>query len=96
LAGELHETLYNLGVRYASPEDKQSYFDRGYPEGALRAVKQRSIGTGAVSYLRGDMGVHRLWNESAQPAMSMHVYSPPLYKPSPMREVSSRDASARC
>jgi predicted metal-dependent enzyme (double-stranded beta helix superfamily) len=90
LSGELHETLYKLGVRYASPDDKQSYFDHGYPEGALRASKHRSIGNGAVSYLRGDRGVHRLWNKSAEPAMSLHVYSPPLYKPTPMREVSSR------
>ena len=38
-------------VRYASQDDKQSYFDQGYPEGALRAAKQRSIGKGAVSCL---------------------------------------------
>jgi predicted metal-dependent enzyme (double-stranded beta helix superfamily) len=90
LSGELHETLYNLGVRYASPDDKQSYFDHGYPEGSLRAAKHRSIGTGAVSYLSGDRGVHRLWNKSEEPAMSLHVYSPPLYKPTPMREVAAR------
>jgi predicted metal-dependent enzyme (double-stranded beta helix superfamily) len=95
LAGELHETLYNLGVRYASADDKQSYFDHGYPEGTLRAAKHRSIGQGAVSYLCGDRGVHRLWNKSEAPAMSMHVYSPPLYKPTPMREVSKR-TSASC
>jgi predicted metal-dependent enzyme (double-stranded beta helix superfamily) len=95
LSGELHETLYHLGVRYASQDDKQSYFDQGYPEGALRAAKQRSIGKGAVSYLCGDRGVHRLWNKSSEPAMSMHVYSPPLYKPTPMREVSTR-TSASC
>jgi predicted metal-dependent enzyme (double-stranded beta helix superfamily) len=94
LAGELNETLYNLGVRYASPDDKQSYFNHGYPEGSLRAVKQRSIGQGAVSYLRGDRGVHRLWNKSDEPAMSLHVYSPPLYKPTPMREATRPTALA--
>ena len=38
-------------------------------------------GPGAVSFLEGDRGVHRLHNKSPdKPALSLHVYAPPLRK----------------
>jgi len=100
LAGELQETLFNLGLDYSAshaedpandaeenPTSKAAYFKHGYPDGTLRAVKKRTIGPGAVSFLEGDKGVHRIHNATTnQPALSLHMYAPPLYKPSPMKE----------
>lgn len=96
LEGEMFESLFHLGVNYGQFKQKEDYWADGYPEGTLKVVKQRRLGPGAVSFLEGDRGVHRLHNRSAdRPALSLHMYAPPLYKPTPMLEEAEMEAKKR-
>lgn len=96
LEGEMFESMFHLGVHYDKGETgkpKQHYYDNGYPDGSLKVMKQRRLGPGAVSFLEGDRGVHRLQNSSPdRPALSLHMYAPPLYKPTPMLEEQQKAA----
>lgn len=95
LEGEMFESMFHLGVNYdkGGHKEKQHYYDNGYPDGSLRVMKQRRLGPGAVSFLEGDRGVHRLQNSSPdRPALSLHMYAPPLYKPTPMLEEQQKAA----
>lgn len=95
LEGEMFESMFHLGVNYdkAGFKEKQHYYDQGYPDGSLKVMKTRRLGPGAVSFLEGDRGVHRLQNPTTdRPALSLHMYAPPLYKPTPMLEEQQKAA----
>jgi predicted metal-dependent enzyme (double-stranded beta helix superfamily) len=63
LHGNLTET------RYAFPE--------GDGEKPMRVISERVHRTNEVAYMADELGVHRVWNQGSDFAVSLHLYTPP-------------------
>jgi len=68
LDGSLSETLYN----WPTEEEKSS-------NAAMKPIRSTRLKKGSVAYINDSIGLHRVGNNSEeQPAVSLHVYSPPF------------------
>ncbi len=63
LKGNLTET------RYAFPE--------GDEDKPMRVISERVHREDAVAYMADELGVHRVWNQGSDFAVSVHLYTPP-------------------
>lgn len=63
LRGNLTET------RYAFPD--------GEDAGPMRVISERVHKENEVAYMSDELGVHRVWNQGSDFAVSLHLYTPP-------------------
>lgn len=68
LRGNLTET------RYAFPEDKQ---EEEKEENPMRVISEKVYKENQVAYMADSLGVHRVWNQGSDFAVSLHLYTPP-------------------
>ncbi|KAH7381967.1 RmlC-like cupin domain-containing protein [Cadophora sp. MPI-SDFR-AT-0126] len=67
LQGELTET------RYEFPNHDQEF----EKDQAMNVIAETAYGENDVAYMSDDLGVHKMWNRSANLAVSLHLYTPP-------------------
>lgn len=73
LQGQLVETLYDWPEAADKTNDNQKQ-----QEHAMRVIKKTTLNTGDVAYMSDTLGLHRITNpDSAMPAVSLHLYTPP-------------------
>jgi len=83
--GEVHEVQYNLPTvdrRFARSEMQNPSGAVGRC-GALRVSNTARLGAPASAkqtYANNEVGIHRIENRTAEPAISLHVYAPRLRK----------------
>jgi hypothetical protein len=65
LRGNLTET------RYAFPEGEE---EEGQP---MRVTSEKMHKENEVAYMADELGVHRVWNQGSDFAVSLHLYTPP-------------------
>lgn len=63
LRGNLTET------RYAFP--------KGDEEAPMRIISEKVHKENEVAYMADELGVHRVWNQGSDFAVSLHLYTPP-------------------
>ncbi|KAK3352944.1 RmlC-like cupin domain-containing protein [Lasiosphaeria hispida] len=63
LRGNLTET------RYSFPE--------GEAEQPMRVISEKVYAENEVAYMADELGVHRVWNQGSDFAVSLHLYTPP-------------------
>jgi predicted metal-dependent enzyme (double-stranded beta helix superfamily) len=65
LRGNLTET------RYAFPDENSE------EEEPMRVISERTHRENEVAYMADELGVHRVWNQGSDFAVSLHLYTPP-------------------
>ena len=71
--------------RYAFPGDvdaaMRADLAAAHDNGHLCLTKTTELGPEAAAYIDDSMGIHRMGNASSSaPAMSLHIYSPPIHR----------------
>lgn len=67
LYGELTETRYEFPDQEKSPNGEHS----------MTAISELMHKKNEVAYMSDDLGVHKVWNNSVDFAVSLHLYTPP-------------------
>ncbi|PVH72765.1 cysteine dioxygenase type I [Cadophora sp. DSE1049] len=67
LQGELTETRYEFPKHDQESREEQS----------MDVIAETTYGDNHVAYMSDDLGVHKVWNRSANLAVSLHLYTPP-------------------
>lgn len=74
LRGELTETRYEYPTDSAPTDSTSSH----HPDtNNLTLLSQNTHRSNDVAYMSDDLGVHKMWNNSTEPAISLHLYTPP-------------------
>lgn len=67
LYGHLTETRYEFPDKATSPED----------HGSMTMISEKVHVEDQVAYMNDDLGVHKMWNDGMDYAVSLHLYTPP-------------------
>ncbi|EMD94526.1 hypothetical protein COCC4DRAFT_92910, partial [Bipolaris maydis ATCC 48331] len=67
LYGQLTETRYEFPGKANSPEDHAS----------MTTISEKVHVEDQVAYMNDDLGVHKMWNNGIDYAVSLHLYTPP-------------------
>lgn len=49
----------------------------GAPAGPMKVVSEKTYAEDSVAYMADELGVHRIWNQGSDFAVSLHLYTPP-------------------
>lgn len=67
LSGQLTETRYEFPNKEGSNED----------HGSMSLLSEKVHTEDQVAYMNDDLGVHKMWNNGSDYAVSLHLYTPP-------------------
>jgi hypothetical protein len=67
LYGQLTETRYEFPGSSQSPKDESS----------MVMISEAVHTENQVAYMNDDLGVHKMWNNDSDFAVSLHLYTPP-------------------
>ncbi|ORZ36975.1 RmlC-like cupin domain-containing protein [Catenaria anguillulae PL171] len=77
LDGELLETRYEFPDGQ-TPSDHVPGVTEMHDDKGLKMLGETTMGRDQVVYINDSLGLHRVSNLSAKPAISLHLYSPPI------------------
>jgi len=78
LQGELTETRYKVLKTPKKFGSCDSGEELSLPEEHLVISSEESYRSPSVFYINNDLGLHRVENSGKEPAISLHLYSPPI------------------
>jgi hypothetical protein len=67
LYGQLTETRYEFPDKATSSEN----------HGNMTMISEKVHVENQVAYMNDDLGVHKMWNDGTDYAVSLHLYTPP-------------------
>jgi cysteine dioxygenase len=84
IEGELTETRFtwpNGGTDLQTGSDSEKELDQKVPnKKSMKVSAEATLQCNEVTYISDDLGLHRVGNKTSQPAVSLHLYTPPYSK----------------